>query len=285
MTLWLFAGLPPFPFKEWVVTCIPKGKDTSAPIEFRPITVGPIMNRLFHQIINRRLLLFCPFSAWQKAFRHVDGLGDNLWLAKAIIDKKRMERKKLNLTFVDVAKAFDSVSHHSIIRAPRRLGTPPMLTNYLTNLYSNCRVYMKMEKDLSEAISVGRGVRQGDPMSPMLFNAVIDMFMDKIDNSIGVTEGSGSQEKCNYIAFADDLLLLSSTVIGRKTMMKQLEAEMANVVLVMIPEKCASMRTEVVSKRKQWIVNPTPYLKLQEKEIKALSITDTYKYLDISVSR
>ena len=151
----------------------------------------------------------------------------------AIIDKKRMERKKLNLTFVDVAKAFDSVSHHSIIRAACRLSTPPMLMNYLTNLYSNCRVYMKNEKGLHEAISVGRGVRQGDPMSPMLFNAVVDMFMDKIDKSIGISSGSGSQEKCNYIDFADDLLLLSSTDIGMKMMLKQLEGEMANVGLIM----------------------------------------------------
>ena len=110
----------------------------------------------------------------------------------------------------------------------------------------------------------GRGVRQ-----TMLFNAVIDMFMDKIDKSIGVTAGSGSQEKCNKTAFADDLLLLSSTDIGMKTMLRQLEAETAKVDLIMNPEKCASMRTEDVSKRKQWIVNPKPYLKLQEKEIKA----------------
>ena len=103
MTLWLFAGLPPSPFKEGVVTCIPKGKDTSATSEFRPITVGPIMSRLFHRIINRRMLLFWPLFAQQKAFKHSDGLGDNLWLAKAFIDKKRLERKKLNLIFVDVA--------------------------------------------------------------------------------------------------------------------------------------------------------------------------------------
>ena len=43
------------------------------------------------------------------------------------------------------------------------------------------------------------------------------------------------------------------------------------------------MRPEIVSKRKQWTVNLTPYLKLQEKEIKALSITDTYKYLGIQI--
>ena len=120
-------------------------------------------------------------------------------------------------------------------------------------------------------------------MSPRLFNAIIDMFVDKIDKSIGVTAGSGSQEKCNKTAFADDVLLLSSTDIGMKTMLKQLEAEMTDVGLVMNPEKCASMRTEVISKRKQWIVNPTPYLKLQEKEIRALSITDTYKYLGVQI--
>ena len=103
---------------------------------------------------------------------------------------------------------------------------------------------MKMEKDLSEAISVGRGVRQGDPMSPILFNAVVDKSMDKIDKSIGATAGSGSQE-LHHIAFVDDVLLLSSTDIGMKTMLKQLEAEMADVGLVMNPEKCVSMRTEV----------------------------------------
>ena len=61
----------------------------------------------------------------------------------------------------------------------------------ITNLYSNCRVYMKMKKGLSEAISVGRGVRQGDPMSLMLFNAVVDMFMDKIDKSIASPQAPG----------------------------------------------------------------------------------------------
>ena len=64
-------------------------------------------------------------------------------------------------------------------------------------------------------------------------------------------------------------------------MLRQLEKEMAKVGLIMNLEKFPSVRTEIISKRKQWIVNPAPYLKLQEKEIKALSITDTYKYLDI----
>ena len=95
-------------------------------------------------------------------------------------------------------------------------------------------------------------------MSPLLFNFFM-LFMPyaffcrcrhvhgQIDKSIGVTAGFESQEKCNKTALAYDLLLLSSTDIGMKTLLKQLEAEMAKVGLVMNPEKCAFMRTEIVS--------------------------------------
>ena len=110
--------------------CIPKVKEPSAPNEFRPITVSPVMSRLFHRIINRRMLQLWPLSPRQKAFRHGDGLGDNVWFVKALIDKKRQERKKLNMTFIDVVKAFDSVSHQSILIAVRRLGTLSMLTKW-----------------------------------------------------------------------------------------------------------------------------------------------------------
>ena len=93
MTLWLFAGLPPSPFKEGIASCIPKVKEPSAPNEFRPITVSPVMSRLFHQIINRRMLQLWPLSPRQKAFRPGDGLGDNMWFVKALIDKKDRKGK------------------------------------------------------------------------------------------------------------------------------------------------------------------------------------------------
>ena len=140
-----------------------------------------------------------------------------------------------------------------------------------------------MGKKLSRAIRVGRGVRQGDPMSPVLFNAMIDMVVSDIDRSIGVTGGEKSAVKCNYIAFADDLLLLSSTDVGIKGMLQQLEISMAKVGLTMNPAKCALMRTEVITRKRRWIVNPEPYLKLQDEDIRALSIVNTYKYLGVQI--
>ena len=43
------------------------------------------------------------------------------------------------------------------------------------------------------------------------------------------------------------------------------------------------MRTEVIMRKRQWIVNPEPYLKLQDEDIRALSIVDTYKYLGVQI--
>ena len=259
MSLWLLTGLLPSLFKFVVISFIPKVKGTADPNEFRPITVSPLMSRLFHRVINKCMSHFWPSSMRQKAFQSGDGLADNVWLVKSLITKSRQERKKHNMTFVDVSKAFDSVSHESIIRAASRLGTPPLLTRYLSELYRSCQVHIRMGKELSRAIRVGRGVRQGDPMLPMLFDAVIDMAVSDIDRSIGVTGGEKSAVKCNYITFVDDLLLLSSTDIGMKVMLQQLKISVAKVGLTMNPAKCAWMKTEIIMRKRQWIVNPELY--------------------------
>ena len=181
MTLWLFSGCPPDALKKGIVTCIPKIQGTLNPGDFRPITVGPIIGRLFHRVLSRRMLTYWPLSNRQKAFRQGDGLADNIWLVKAIIKKKREQKQRLNLTFIDVSKAFDSVSHQSIVREAHRLGTPPFMLRYISEVYRNCSVQLKIGGKLSHDIQVNRGVRQGDPMSPLLFNAVIDMVMAEVD--------------------------------------------------------------------------------------------------------
>ena len=75
----------------------------------------------------------------------------------------------IHFALVDLQKAFDSVLHDTILRTARSLGLPDDLINYLevhyrgshTTLFSN-RIYIK------------NGVRQGELLSPFLFNAVID---------------------------------------------------------------------------------------------------------------
>lgn len=56
-----------------------------------------------------------------------------------------------------------------------------------------------------------QGVKQGDPMSVHLFNAVIDWTLSKLDPELGITI---NDERLNHLAFADDIVLFTHTSIA-----------------------------------------------------------------------
>src|SRR6218665_160779 len=74
------------------------------------------------RILSSRLTSSLPLDPRQKAFRPVDGCADNLFLLDTIIKDAQRRRRPLSIAFIDVAKAFDSVSHYILARSLRRLG-------------------------------------------------------------------------------------------------------------------------------------------------------------------
>ena len=112
------------------------------------------------------------------------------------------------MAFVDVKKAFDSVSHQSMLVAAARLGVPPLFLRYIRDLYSNAVTTLRIDPDVSAPISLGRGVRQGDPLSVHLFNAVIDTCLA---GYLGCEVGD---LRVNHGAFADDIALFAATPRG-----------------------------------------------------------------------
>ena len=134
--LWLLCECPPFAFRDGVTLLFPKSADSKAPSEFLPITTGTLIARVFHRLLACRLDNCFPLSVRQKGFRKGDGLADNVWILKSIIQDQMKYTKPLRVTFVDVAKAFDSVSHDMIRLAATRLGVPRSLTSYIDRLYT-----------------------------------------------------------------------------------------------------------------------------------------------------
>ena len=107
------------------------------------------------------------------------------------------------------------------------------------------------------------------------------MFMSNIDSSIGIIAGSGSQEKCNYVAFADDLLLLSSIDIGVEMMLRQLEMESLKSVSSrkMCLEKNQNyQQTQAVDSQSHTLLKTAG-----EGNQGSQHYTDTYKYLGAEI--
>ena len=120
------------------------------------------------------------------------------------------------LAFLDVRKAFDSVSHESMVNICRREGFPEPFLAYLQRLYKESTTQLKVAGELSEPISVGQGVKQGDPLSGCLFNMVVDWALESVvDSKIGFRIGN---QVLNHLAFADDVVLLAETPAGLQSL-------------------------------------------------------------------
>ena len=203
---------------------LPKCAEAGEPAKYRPITMSDIVVRCFHRILAQRMEIHLPFSTRQKAFRAGDGVADSVWFIQAVIKHHQDNLRPLNVAFVDVKKAFDSVSHHSILVAAARLGVPPPFLGYICELYSNTVTALRIGPDVSGPISLSRGVRQGDPLSVHLFNAVIDMCLAGLDSSLGCKVGD---LRVNHGAFADDIALFAATPCGLQALASELESQLA----------------------------------------------------------
>ena len=86
-----------------------------------------------------------PFSEREKAFRSRDGLEENVLLLRAIIAQCKKEVKPLNIVLLNISKAFDLVSHYSLLIVVHRMGIPPPFLDYLCEFYSRSIICIKVK--------------------------------------------------------------------------------------------------------------------------------------------
>ena len=186
--------------------------------------------------------------------------------------------KPLHLAFIDVAKAFDSVSHHSLLAAAHRLGLPSRLNSYTQRLYTGITTTLKVGEERSnEIFHVRRGIRQGDPMSPILFNACIDWCLEGTSSSIGFETPEG--DVLSHLAFADDIVLFAQTPKGLNDQVNRLASEMAKCGLALNTKKSMSYSQMVDGKKKKWVWGTEPCVTVGGKPLDPVLPGETYKYL------
>ena len=282
---WLLAGYPPAPLHQGETVLIPKEEEGAvSPNKHRPITISDIILRCFHKVLASRFETSLPWNTHQKAFVKGDRVADAIWLLQTIIRLHQRTLQPLNIAFLDIRKAFDSVSHESLLLAAGRMGVPPHMLGYLGELYGDAWTSLCIGPDCSEPIKVSRGVRQGKPLSVHLFNATMDWALDCLDPELGVMVG---ETRVNAGAFADDIALIARTSGGLQFLLSDLAAEFwlsGLEVSAGLDGKSALLGFDVDGKRKMWIVNPHPHLQVFGQPIPAIDITGIQRYLGVPLS-
>ena len=93
------------------------------------------------------------------------------------MEKAREHQKDLYMCFIDYKKAFDCVDHERLWVILRDMGVPVHLIVLLRRLYTNQEATVRTEFGETDNIDIGKGVRQGCILSPLLFNIYAENIM------------------------------------------------------------------------------------------------------------
>ena len=216
----------PQQWKIGAVKLIPKSttsEDPSNPAKYRPITLTSCVSKLYTSIIKRRLesyLLENHFidQQLQKAFLPgVHGCSEHqfkLW--RGLQDAKGNQRS-LCAAWIDLENAYGSVHHDIIQFAMTHYYVPVQCQAIVKDLYRNLAVFVQSSLWRTDIIRFQKGVFQGDPLSVIIFNMVINLYVDVITQpSHRSLAYEFSYANCSILLtqFADDTCLLANSVVS-----------------------------------------------------------------------
>ena len=203
-----------YPWNGSLTTPLHKKGDRSNPDNYRAITVGSCLGKLFSSLLLKRLMSFrevaCPDLPYQLGFRRGAQCNDHILTLSTIIEKYVVKGKKRLFTcFVDYRKAFDSVCRDALLYKLSKMGIEGNFFRCINHMYRNSSTRIKLIQKLSAAIDVTIGTEQGHPMSPELFK----IFIHKLSvNLAGIDDLDApllNGLKVSHLLWADDLVLLA----------------------------------------------------------------------------
>ena len=140
---------------------------------------------------------------------------------KEIIRSYTDNKTPVHCAFLDASKAFDRVDHTKLFKKLLGRGVPNYLISILANWYSTSELTARWESSLSNTFGSTNGVRQGSLLSPILFALYVDDLSVSLGNErVGCIAGSMI---VNHIFYADDLVLLSPSVLGLRKLVSVCE--------------------------------------------------------------
>lgn len=230
---------------------IAKSPGANSPSEFRPISITSVIQRQLHRILAVRLNEVSPSNEQQVAFKNVDGISKNIGVLRTLLDHSKANRQDLHIISMDLQKAFDSVNHSAIIAMAKSKGFPKEFVEYLITLYSNAETQLQFE-GVSKDVRIGRGVFQGCPLSPLLFNLAIDSTLEALHEDFGY-KLNDTRVKCT--AFADDVNIFGGSVAGVQLNVNTCVNQLSKIGLKANPSKCKSLSLVVDGKHKRTVVD------------------------------
>ncbi|KAJ4430758.1 hypothetical protein ANN_19349 [Periplaneta americana] len=163
----------------------------------------------------------------QRGFTNSFGTHINIAILDCLLRENKTNGKDLAVIFIDIWNAFDNIGHNHLRNTLNALPIPTKLTNLVFSLQTGNITTIQSKNDKTKPITIVRGVLQGSPLSPTLFNLCIDHILNELSEHCMTTQYgftlSASEYQLTVMGFADDIVIIDTRKVWQVLREKEFE--------------------------------------------------------------
>jgi exonuclease III/ribonuclease HI len=200
--------------KRWklgLTSLIPKPKSHESLENWRPITLLNTLYKGFTLLLNislqKTLIESNVIPEEQCGFLPNKSTNTAITTYLEIIKHTAKLRIPLQAIYIDFKLAFDSVQHWVLSAIMKHIELDPNLRNILETVMTNSSTKFKTAFGYTEKVDLKIGVKQGDPLSPILYLLYMLPLQLRLKSTLHIYHPN---IPINHLCYADDLLLIAS---------------------------------------------------------------------------
>ena len=238
----LYLGCYPMSWKCAIIKPIPKICNPIQPSDYRPISLTPILSRIFEKIIVKKCLypiMTLPFNTSllcnQYAFKPTGSTTAALVNLLHTTSNLLASYPYIHIISLDFSKAFDTLRHSKVLQNCNLFGLPDEPYNWICDFLRDRKHVTCFNSEVSTPSNINASVIQGSAMGPVCF--IINMSNLRPLNSIN-----------ELLAYADDSYLIVPSVASTSIQaeLHHIKAWAESCNLKLNANKCKEM---IVSRR------------------------------------
>ncbi|XP_056688793.1 uncharacterized protein [Spinacia oleracea] len=200
------------------IVLLPKIERPELPLHFRPIGLCNVTYKIITKAIVNRIKPILPLliSNTQASFVPGRQITDNIVIFQEVLHtmKRKQGGKGYMAIKIDFEKAYDRLRWSFIRDTLMQMNLPLLLINVIMECVTTSNLHVLWNGEPSQSFKPGRGIRQGDPLSPYLFVMCMERLYQTIEEAIIAKKwkpirASRNGPLLSNLFFADDILLLA----------------------------------------------------------------------------
>lgn len=204
-------GRMPPSLREGMITILYKRKGERSDLKnWRPISLLNVDYKILAKVLANRLKSVIGQIIHPDQTCGIPGrrIADSLALVRDTVQYIHGRHVHAALVSLDQEKAFDRVSHEFMCRALRRFGLGEMFCSYVNVMYTDISSLVLVNGWKTDPFPILSGVRQGCPLSPLLFVCCIELFARSIRRNPeirGITAPGPDRREVKCSLYMDDV--------------------------------------------------------------------------------